>query len=373
MSIIRQENYPYHHFVSCHHFVGIDVSKHTLDVCLLTEPEGPKGLKGLKGLKGPAAETHRCQVANDEDGFGEDGFGELLRWLDRHQARPDLTIVCMEHTGIYDDQLLAALTLAGYRCAVEKTTALQQVRPEHHRKSDAFDAALLAEYAWRFQDKLQLWSAPEPIIEEIRLLYRERRRLVTQRGAVRQLQGEAARRTAETGFAEALWQEQLALFQEQIKRLDEKLDRLVHADEDILRRYQIVRSVPGFGPVASLLFVMLFYGEGHLKARHIASRFGFAPHAAGSGTSRRAPARSSGHGMSEVRKVLTLCARSAGTHDAKMRAYKQKKLAEGKASQLVTNNMINKLLRVLAAVWNESVCYEAAHVSQFTQRAAPST
>ena len=108
----------------------------------------------------------------------------------------------------------------------------------------------LAEYAWRFQDKLRLWRAPEPVIEEIRLLYRERRRLLTQRGAVLQLQREAPHRTAETAFADGLWREQIAFFDEHIKRLESKLDALVHSDEDLLRRYEIVRSLPGFGPVA---------------------------------------------------------------------------------------------------------------------------
>lgn len=336
-----------------HHVLGIDVSKGTLDVCLLRDL---------------ATETHHHEVANDEA-----GFTHLIQWLTRNQATADETIVCMENTGLYDDALLEALTLAGYSCAVEKTTVLQKVRPEHHRKDDRFDAALLAEYAWRFQDKLRLWSAPKPVIEEIRLLYRERRRLVTQRGAVLQLQAEAPRRTADTRFAEALWREQLAFFDAQIERLQEKLKTLVHSDEDVLRRYEIVKSLPGFGPVASLLWTMLFYGQERLKAREIASRFGFAPQGERSGTSQWVPARSSGHGKSEVRKVLTLCARSAGRHDAKMRAYKEKKLAEGKDSKLVTNNMINKLIRVVSTLWNQGTPYDPDHVSRFAQKPALST
>jgi len=331
-------------------FLGIDVSKRTLDVCL---------------FQGMNTEKHHLQVANDEA-----GFTHLIEWLTRNQATAEETIVCMENTGLYDDALLEALTLAGYSCAVEKTTVLQKVRPEHHRKDDRFDAGLLAEYAWRFQDKLCLWRAPEPVIEEIRLLYRERRRLITQRGAVLQLQSEAARRSADTRFAEALWREQIAFFDEHITRLDDKLDALVRSDEDVFRRYEIVKSLPGFGSVASLLFVMLFYGEDRLKAREMASRFGFAPHRARSGTSQWVPARSSGHGQSEVRKVLTLCARSAGTHDAKMQAYKAKKLAEGKASQLVTNNLINRLLRIVCALWNQNQYYDPDHVSRFAQKAA---
>ncbi len=70
-----------------------------------------------------------------------------------------------------------------------------------------------------------------------------------------------------------------------------------------------------------------------------------------------------------MRKLLTLCARSAGTHHAKYRRYKERKLAEGKASQLVTNNMINKLIRVVCAVWNEDAVFDPNHVSRFAQNA----
>ena len=79
--------------------------------------------------------------------------------------------------------------------------------------------------------------------------------------------------------------------------------------------------------------------------------------------------RSTGHGSSEVRKLLTLCARSAGTHHAKYRRYKERKLAAGKASELVTNNMINKLIRVVCAVWNEDAVFDPNHVSRFAQNA----
>lgn len=328
------------------HVVGIDISKHTLDIALVQHEQ-----------------RRSLQLANNDE-----GFAQLIQWLSQHQARAEETIICMENTGLYDDRLLEAMTIVGYRCALEKTTALKKVPPEHHRKDDRFDAALLAEYARRFEDKLTLWRAPKPVIEEIRLLYGERRRLITQRAAVVQLQGEASYRSADTRFAESLWQEQRRFYDAQIQRIEKKLDGLVRSDKDLFDRYKLMRSLPGFGPVASLLWTMLFYGEGPLKARQIASRFGFAPHRAASGTSQRRPARSSGHGNSEMRKVLTLCVRSAGHHDAKMRAYKQKKLSEGKASKLVTNNMINKLIGMAVAIWNQGVAYEAGHVSRFAQK-----
>lgn len=118
------------------HYVGIDVSKAWLDAHLRPQ-------------------NQRLHCGNDQP-----GFARIDRWLRSHGADPAATLICMENTGVYDDRLLAALTEAGWSCAVEKTTVLEKVTPEHHRKDDAFDAAGLAEYADRFADRLTLWSPP---------------------------------------------------------------------------------------------------------------------------------------------------------------------------------------------------------------------
>ena len=69
-------------------------------------------------------------------------------------------------------------------------------------------------------------------------------------------------------------------------------------------------------------------------------------------------------------KVLTLCARSAGVHKQGYRTYKQRKLAEGKQPRLITNNIINKLIHVACAVWNQDGQYDPNHVSRFVSQAA---
>ena len=254
---------------------------------------------------------------------------------------------------------------------------IRKVKPEHHRKDDRFDADLLAEYAYRYSDKVSLYQAPDPLIEQIRLLYGERRRLVKQRAAVKQLQSEqgynraGAPNQAEV-FAQKLWHQQRALYDQQIEALEQTMQALIDSDEGLRHRYEQVKSIDGIGPQTALKWLCLFYGQRHLNARRIASRFGFAPHRERSGTSKYRSARSTGHGSSEVRKLMTMCARSAGTHHAKYRRYKQRKLAEGKASQLVTNNIINKLIRVVCAVWNADTVFDPAHVSRFAQNAISS-
>ena len=338
------------------HFVGIDVAKHTLEV-MLWQPDQDTLRKTA------------CQTTNDAT-----GHNRLVAWLIEHGAPIETTLLCLEATGRYDDVLLEHLTLWGWICALEKTTVLQKVKPEHHRKDDRFDADLLAEYAYRYSDKVALYQAADPLIEQIRLLYGERRRLVKQRAAVKQLQTEqgynraGAPNQAEV-FAQQLWREQRAFYDTQIEALEQKMQALIDSDAAIGHRYEQVKAIDGIGPQTALKWLCLFYGQPHLDARRIASRFGFAPHRERSGTSGHRSARSAGYGSSEVRKLLTLCARSAGRHHAKYRRYKARKLAEGKASQLVTNNIINKLIRVVCAVWNADTVFDPAHVSRFAQNA----
>ncbi len=128
------------------HFVGIDVAKHTLDIVLWHRHQG-------------AIIKAACQTSNDAP-----GHQQLVQWLTEQGAPIDTTVLCLEHTGRYDDALLEHLTLGGWICALEKTTVLQKVKPEHHRKDDSFDADLLAEYAYRYRDKLSLYQACDPVI-----------------------------------------------------------------------------------------------------------------------------------------------------------------------------------------------------------------
>lgn len=326
-------------------FVGIDVSKETLDLCLVDERHEP---------------AHKASLHTRND---TQGFQELLRWLARHQASAEHTVLCLEKTGLYDDALLEAMTLAGYACAHEKTTASQRVRPEHHRKDDRFDAALLADYARRFADQLSLYRSPDPVIEQLRVLSGERHRLVGERAATTVLRSEGRRRSGVTAFTDQVWQAQQAFFTAQIKAIDQEIQRLIDRDEDLRHRYEQLRGIDGIGPVTALLWVCLFYQQERLDARRISSWLGMAPHRRQSGTSLRRKGHSSGRGMSVLRGLLHQCAQSAMTHREAYRDYKQRKLSEGKPNLVVANNVANKLIRVICAVWNQNGSFDRNYVS----------
>lgn len=324
-------------------FIGIDISKRWLD-CHLR----------------PAGARLHC-----DNNAG--GFATLHRWLLQQGANPDAAIICMENTGIYGQRLLAALSGYGWQCAVEKTTINERVGPAHHRKDDPYDAALIAGYAERFADKLHLREPADQEIEALRRLYAERR-LVRQRAATKTKRTQARQYPTDNELLQQAWQQQLAFYDEQIERLEARMHQIVEGHQGLAHYYQLLTSIPGVAGVTGWLWLIQFYGQVHLDFKKIASRYGFAPHSNRSGSSRKGKTRSSGHGVSEMRAQMTMVARSASTHCPKFNSYKQKKEQEKKCWPIIRNNLINKMIKIMCAIWNTQTPYDPDHTSRFDRQ-----
>ncbi|MDZ7715752.1 MAG: transposase [Balneolaceae bacterium] len=293
------------------------------------------------------------------------GFDQLLQWMGDQGCTVDNTVMCMENTGIYGKRLLVALTEAGWPTAVEKTTVTDKVGPEHDRKEDEFDASLLAEYADRFADQLHITTPPEEALDQIKQLYSERRRLVRQRTATKTKQTQSTQQPHCLQLLRHGWNRQLEFLDKQIETLESRIAQIIEAHEGLCSYFTLLQSIPGVAEVTAWLWLIHFYGQPKLNPKKIASRFGVAPHTHESGSSVRGKTRSSGHGASEMRSTMTLAARSASTHYDRFKAYKQKKLDEGKCWPVVRNNLVNKLITIMCAIWNSGQPYDPDHTSRF--------
>jgi transposase len=324
--------------------VGIDISKKHLDCYVLDRQTGAGS---------------ECQVPNTCK-----GFEQLANWFDEHGADRSQTKLISEHTGRYGEHLLRWTTTNEWAHAVVKTTALKKVGNEHHRKTDATDAKDLADYGVRFSDKLSLTRAPKPAIGQIRRLQAERRAMVDRRAALKSKLTEADIHDADMERLVEMWTRQVALLTEHISELEGRIKELINEDTNIKNRYDMMRSAPGIGKVLGPLWVSLFAGQQTLEARKISSRFGFAPHPHQSGSSVKRTEQSSGFGNSEVRRVMHQAALSVKTNYPHYQKYYEKKRAEGKEHLLVINNIINKLIRLYCAMWNNRVEYDPDYIQK---------
>ena len=187
-------------------------------------------------------------------------------------------------------------------------------------------------------------------------------RLVTRRAAIIKLRKEAHLRTHSTKALIKLWRRRKAFYDREIHHIEQLMLELVKTEPQVFRRFQQMKKV--FGEVTAVMWITLFFGQERLNAREIASRFGQAPHGTQSGKMKK-PDRTTGHGNSEMRRLFTMCAWSKGKNHPKFIAYKRKKLAEGKNRTLITNNIINKLIRIACAVWNQDGEFDPNYQSPF--------
>jgi transposase len=324
--------------------VGIDISKKWLD-CFLLDRQTGKG--------------YDSQVPNTYE-----GFEQLAGWLADHGADPSQTKLISEHTGRYGEHLLRWTTTNEWPHAVVKTTALKKVGNEHHRKTDAVDAEYLADYGVRFSDQLSLTTAPQPAIGQIRRLQAERRAMVDRRAALKSKLTEADIHDADMERLTEMWSRQVALLTEHITEIEARIQELLNEDRNLKNRYHMMRTAPGIGKVLGPLWMSLFAGRQTLDARKISSRFGFAPHPHSSGTSVKRIEQSSGFGNSEVRRVMHQAALSVKTYYPHYKEYYEKKRAEGKEHLLVINNIINKLIRLYCAMWNNRAEYDPNYIQK---------
>lgn len=324
--------------------VGIDISKQHLD-CYLLDRKTRQGSE--------------LQVANTPE-----GFDQLGQWLTGQQVVRSQTILVSEHTGRYGEHLLRWTTNQDWPHAVVKTTALEKVTPEHHRKDDRYDARELADYGARFSDRLTLSEAPKPAVGQLRRLQAERRKMVDRRAALKSKLTEADTHDADMSQLTEMWTQQIDLLSQHINQLEESMDELIRQNPSLSVRNLSMRTAPGMGPVIGRFWLSQFAGQRTLEARKISSRFGFAPHGRRSGSSVKSPDRSTGHGNSEMRKLMHQAARSVATHKPHYRDYYQRKLAEGKHELVAINNIINKLIRLYCAMWNNKADYDPDYIQK---------
>jgi len=296
-------------------FVGIDVSKAQLDVCVR-----------------PAGELTRH--ANDEAGIVE----LVAKLLD---VSP--TLIVLEATGGYEAPVVAALALAGLAVAV--------INPRQARdfakatgtlaKTDAIDAAVLARFAEVVRPE------PRPIDDEqtseLAALVTRRRQLIEMLTAethrMRACRADRLRRSI---------YEHVAWLRRQIRDVDSDLDTKLRSMPLWKEKEDLLRSVPGVGPVLSRTLLAELPELGSIDRGKIAALVGVAPLNRDSGTMRGK--RTIWGGRASVRAVLYMATLAATRRNPVIRAIYERLVASGKAKKVALVACMRKLLLALNAI-----------------------
>lgn len=318
------------------HFVGIDVSKEKLDAALLLS-------------------NHKTSIYCGELPNTVKGVGTLLKQLKEQKISLKDVLFCMEDTGLYSSVLTATLWKKGLQVWVQSPYAIKQSTGIQRGKTDKIDALKIAKYAARFSDKAILYQPISENLVTIGALLSMRKKLIKYRNGLKTHLQELKQ------FNKAAYKEMrlsinttIAKMQKEQAVLDAKIDQLVQQDKQLLEVQRLATSVPGVGKVtvwhlicATALFTKC------KSAKQLACYCGVVPFEYTSGKSVQKRARTHYMANKEIKSLLQMCAMSAIQHDPQIKAYYERKVAEGKNKMLVQNNVRNKLVhRIYAVVSN---------------------
>jgi transposase len=300
-------------------FVGIDVSKDTLDVAI--RPEG----------------THQ-QLPNTDEGF--DQLVAVLRPL-----QPSLIV--LEASGGYDRRVTAALALAGLPVAVINPSRAREFAKALGRlaKTDKVDAAVLAEFAERVNPPQR--SLPDAQAQQMRELLARRGQLVGMRTMEKNRLGTALSRTVRRSL-----EAHVAWLNEQIEDAEKELDEAVEQSELWKSKDELLQSITGIGPSVARTLLFELPELGRLSREQVASLSGLAPMSRESGRWRGK--RFISGGRVSVRNVVYMAAHAARKWNPALKVFADRLEKAGKPAKVVLIAVARKLLVIANAILRDN-------------------
>ena len=212
-------------------FIGIDVSKKTLDVSIFVADVVINMFPHI-------------QVRNDKE-----GFKELLRWLKEQGVRPQDALIGLEFTGYYSDALELFLTRKKLCYTMLPTTVVKHYQRGTRDKNDKTDSAKIADYLFRFQgtECIKLRMLPSKAMQDLKALKSERKFYVRHRTDC-----ENRQKVAKSKDEQKNLQKIIDLYDKEIERIEQKMADVVTSDEEIYLTYMRLMSIPGIGPVNAI-------------------------------------------------------------------------------------------------------------------------
>ena len=327
------------------YYIGIDVSKQTLDIAINKQTE----------------HLHHLQVSNDLKGL-KTFEKKAKEWkVDLKKA-----LFCMEYTGIYNYTVVDFLSKKHYALWVEHALAIKKSSGFQRGKSDRLDAKRIAQYAYRFQDKAQPWIPERQVIRQLKVLVCLRERLIKSKDNLAKPLKEYKKFMPESyKLCKKGTKASLQAIEKDIKQVEEQIQALLKADEKVKQHYRLATSVRGIGPVTACALILCSGAFSKIqKGKQLACYAGVVPFEHRSGSSVRGCPRVSPWANKQLKKYLHMAALSAIQVEGELKAYYERQLAKGKHKMSVLNAVRNKLVLRVCACIRENQLYDSNYSYQ---------
>jgi transposase len=295
-------------------FVGIDVAKDTLEVCI--RPDGM-----------------RKSFANDNEGRVE---------MARLFAEMKPALVILEATGGYEVPVVEALALRSLKVVVVNPRQVRDFAKAIGRlaKTDEVDAEVIARFAEVIRPEVR--PLKDKDAQQLQALVARRRQLV-------QMTAEEKNRLATaSSWTKPDIEAHIAWLEECIDKVGKDIGSLVRKTPLWKDKENLLRTFKGIGPVNAYTLLARLPELGRLDRKKIAALAGLAPINRDSGTFRGR--RTIFGGRADVRATLYMAALSSVRYNPAIRAFYERLIHAGKLPKVALAACMHKILTILNAM-----------------------
>lgn len=296
-------------------FIGIDVSKAELVTSV-----APTGLTWTHANTADAIEPLVAQLTT---------------------LRPQVIVV--EATAGYELPVVSACAAAGLPIAVVNPRQVRAFAQAIGRtaKTDAIDAALLALFGARVQPEVR--PLPDEATHALAALVSRRRQLIEMLGAEHRRLAHAT-----TGAVRRDLRTHIRWLERRLADVDDDIAGAVQRSPVWRAQEDLLRSVPGIGPIVARTLLAELPELGRLDRRTIAALVGVAPFNRDSGHWRGR--RAIWGGRRSIRAVLYMAALVAARRNPALARFYQRLRSLGKPAKVALVAVMRKLLTILNAM-----------------------
>lgn len=312
--------------------VGVDISKDTLDVCLLAHCGKPVVF----------------QVKNDAK-----GLSGLVSRLSEVCAEPRQILVVCEHTGAYTDKLIWVAKGAGWYFHIAHPATMAQHGCKIKRlKTDKSDAMRICNYAQLYGNELVEYDYPDTELVVLRQHTRLRKQRIEDLVRLENQFKAHQQYVKQADFVSNCYKEQINALKQLIHSIEIQIFKLIMACEKTMQQFKVLTSIPGIGPVGAQQLILLTHCfEKVTSWKQLACLIGTAPFVKQSGTSIHTKAHIHKKAHLNIKAVLfegitSVCNRK---NQFFYPAFQQLK-AKGIHTNAIKIRFINDLLKIAVSI-----------------------
>jgi transposase len=338
-------------------FIGIDFSKKTFDVSLI-EGNRPENVLAYE------------QFENTKE-----GCIQPVKFVELHAScAAEEWLFCGEHTGIYSILASSYPVKKGLFLWLENPLQVKTSLGIRRDKSDKSDSRDIALYAYRNQDRARAYQLPEKRLSALKSLLSFRGRLLSSKHALLVSAKEIRSILQHDSTVRHIYEQSKKIVEsinKEIKRIEKEMLELINTSETLKENYRPVSSIKGIALLNTVAILVATENFTRFEnSRQFACFSGMAPFGKQSGSSLKTKPHVSRLADRQIKVLLTQAAKSAIRHDANLKRYYERKVAEGKNEWAVINNVRNKLIHRIFAIVKSRRLYQVDYCNPLQRTTA---